>query len=639
MTGRLGIVGKQVWTFRGEIEAVLGLEPVRIGYGRPTRLAAVAGWADGRGALARRVAQALRVPFRPVLEGPLRSVRPDPAIAPASLLLGAPILPVNAGRAEAGLALWRRLRLSWRNDGRDRLPEELAGREAIRVVVAGPGTSWPTLPPGGQAVVLAEPGTPRGIAEALVRRISGAVLATRVNPAALFDAALSIHAGPGRMAREARMAGHAVVAMGPEPAEEGSALHLFTRHVLAEPNYFDAWSRRPTDFETAADQLAWQRDRFLENDRPSFCLGISRWKRGQVARFLDGPDGPPVFASSVDAAIQSARAERGRAVAWETRMPALLPARAAAADVPLVRMEDGFLRSVGLGAAFMPGASAVLDERGIYYDPRSASDLEHILGSADFPPALLERARRLTDRIVALRLSKYNVGRAAGALGWPPGRPIVLVPGQVEDDASVMFGSPSVRRNLDLLAAARLRRPEAFVVFKPHPDVVAGLRQGAVAESDALAYADQIVADASIVDLLEHVDEVETMTSLAGFEALMRGRRVVVQGQPFYAGWGLTEDVHPPTRRPRKLSLDQLVAAALILYPRYIDPVTGLRCPPEVLVDRLAEARDTARAVSPTRTAARALYVRARYALLGPLATQLRRARGSLRSNPASPQE
>ena len=37
----------------------------------------------------------------------------------------------------------------------------------------------------------------------------------------------------------------------------------------------------------------------------------------------------------------------------------------------------------------------------------------------------------------------------------------------------------------------------------------------------------------------------ETMTSLAGFEALLRGKPVTTHGQPFYAGWGLTEDICP----------------------------------------------------------------------------------------------
>jgi capsular polysaccharide export protein len=84
---------------------------------------------------------------------------------------------------------------------------------------------------------------------------------------------------------------------------------------------------------------------------------------------------------------------------------------------------------------------------------------------------------------------------------------------------------------------------------------------------------------------------VHVLTSLTGFEALLREREVIVHGQPFYSGWGLTLDLAPPPRRGRHLTLDELVAGALLLYPRYVDPVTGLLCPPEVLVERLAQNR------------------------------------------------
>ena len=79
------------------------------------------------------------------------------------------------------------------------------------------------------------------------------------------------------------------------------------------------------------------------------------------------------------------------------------------------------------------------------------------------------------------------------------------------------------------------------------------------------------------------VDEVHVNTSLAGFEALLRGKAVTTYGVPFYAGWGLTRDLGPvPARRTAKRSIDELVAAALLIYPRYLDPVTGLPCPAEV---------------------------------------------------------
>ncbi len=85
------------------------------------------------------------------------------------------------------------------------------------------------------------------------------------------------------------------------------------------------------------------------------------------------------------------------------------------------------------------------------------------------------------------------------------------------------------------------------------------------------------------------VDAVHVLTSLTGFEALLRGLPVATHGQPFFAGWGLTEDFGPPLpRRGRRLTLPELVAGVLILYPRYLDPVTELPCSPEVLLDRFA---------------------------------------------------
>ncbi|MET0269324.1 MAG: beta-3-deoxy-D-manno-oct-2-ulosonic acid transferase, partial [Sphingomonas sp.] len=131
--------------------------------------------------------------------------------------------------------------------------------------------------------------------------------------------------------------------------------------------------------------------------------------------------------------------------------------------------------------------------------------------------------------------------------------------------------------------------PEAEIWFRPHPDVDSGLRPGAVPDEIALQHADRIVRGGGMAPLLDAVDAVHTLTSLTGFEALLRGVEVICHGTPFYAGWGLTRDLAPsPPRRSRRLQLDELVAGVLILYPRYLDPETGLPCPPEVLVARLA---------------------------------------------------
>jgi capsular polysaccharide export protein len=306
---------------------------------------------------------------------------------------------------------------------------------------------------------------------------------------------------------------------------------------------------------------------------------------------LDGPTGAPLHTRSVKDAVAKAKMAGGSVIAWSSRDARQLQAACAQAGVPLTRVEDGFIRSAGLGASFVQPSSLAFDTRGIFYDSTQPSDLEIMLEQGEFPPELLERAARLREKLVAARTSKYNV--AAERLGGfdAGGRPVILVPGQVEDDASIHKGSPAIKRNLDLLKAARARHPQAFLVYKPHPDVEAGLRNGKVDAAEASAFADRIVTHGAIIDLIEAADMIETMTSLAGFEALLRGRPVATHGQPFYAGWGLTEDLAPVARRTRRRSIDELVAAALILYPRYLDPVTRLRCTPELLVERLAEAR------------------------------------------------
>ncbi|WP_322788862.1 capsular polysaccharide export protein, LipB/KpsS family [Sphingobium herbicidovorans] len=260
---------------------------------------------------------------------------------------------------------------------------------------------------------------------------------------------------------------------------------------------------------------------------------------------------------------------------------------ARAKAVPIARVEDGFLRSKGLGAALTPPGSVVIDRQGIYYDASRPSDLESLLATHDFPPALIERARRLRAAIRASGVTKY--GQEAGRMfDLPPGRRTVLVVGQVEDDLSVQLGGAGVAGNLDLLQRVRQAEPDAHIIYRPHPDVQAGLRRGHLSDAVVHRHADVLDTGAPLMTLVQAVDAVHVLSSLTGFEALLRDRPVTVHGMPFYAGWGLTRDLAEPNgRRGRSLTIDQLVAAALILYPRYLDPVTRLPCGPEIMVERL----------------------------------------------------
>ncbi len=272
------------------------------------------------------------------------------------------------------------------------------------------------------------------------------------------------------------------------------------------------------------------------------------------------------------------------------------------AGVPLLRMEDGFIRSIGLGVALRPGASHVADATGIYYDASAPSDLERMLEAGGFAPDVLERAQRLRSAVVEARLSKYNVGSTPLPAMPRPGR-LVLVAGQVENDASIRLCGATVTTNADLLRLVRERHPDAVIAFKPHPDVEAGLRPGWVAPEVVSAYADIVLRDVAAADAIDAADHVETISSLIGFEALLRGTSVTTHGLPFYAGWGLTESPTSP-RRTRRVTLDELVAAALIVYPHYVDPRTGLPCPPEVIIQRLSEGDPALTKREPTVEAA-----------------------------------
>lgn len=331
----------------------------------------------------------------------------------------------------------------------------------------------------------------------------------------------------------------------------------------------------------------------IEANRGLSCAtGMAFWKRREVAQLLwDGRSTPLPFLRP-EAGIARARAEGGAVAAWPARVPADFASRAKAAGVAVRWVEDGFLRSAGLGSDLMPPLSLIVDDLWPYFDPERPSRLETIFATHDFSSDLVARAAALRATIVERRIGKY---RAAGTaedghpapLDLPAGARLVVVVGQVEDDLSVLRGGGGLT-NLAVVERARAEEPGAFIVYRPHPDVEAGHRKGAVSDATALAHADRVDRGGSLDALLARADTLHTLTSLTGFEALLRGVRVVVHGSPFYAGWGLTEDRGPALpRRSRRLTLDQLVAGALILYPRYLDPVTGLPCTPERFINGL----------------------------------------------------
>jgi capsular polysaccharide export protein len=354
------------------------------------------------------------------------------------------------------------------------------------------------------------------------------------------------------------------------------------RAALPFSRFADPFRAAPTSLPEAMDILSLWRKTEAENRRIGAFLHMQEWKRAAIARSFGHGEGHAPFAETRDAALAQ---KHGVVLAWAAR---LRPEEEQQARLPIWRVEDGFIRSIGLGVHFAPAASLAIDPIGMHYDATRPSRLEGILAKTVFQPELLARAATLRAEILRHNITKYNIAGAPAPLPSSPGRQRILVVGQVEDDASIIFGAGRINTNLGLLRAVREAVPDAFIIWKPHPDVQSGYRRGYVPARNAAQFADLVLPQGDIRPIFKQVDALHTMTSLAGFEALLRGLPVTCWGRPFYAGWGLTTDMENCERRQRKLTLDELVAGSLILYPRYQDPVTGLPCPPEVLLERLA---------------------------------------------------
>lgn len=444
--------------------------------------------------------------------------------------------------------------------------------------------------PGARIVIKTHPETRAGFRpgyfgpEDTTARVQ--LLNSPVSPWSLLEGAVGVYTVSSQLGFEAILAGHKPRVFGqpfyagwgltrdefpvPRRQRKLTRAQLFAAAMILYPIWYDRFHDRLCSLETAmdileADTRAWRQDHL------GWCAsGMRLWKRGPLQRIF-GRQKRIIFTEDPHKAKETHRPH----MIWASR--------ARPGHQGATRVEDGFLRSRGLGAELVPPLSLVTDQQGIYYDPSHPSDLEDlIVRRAKLTAAQRARAERLIGTLTDRGLSKYNLG---GAVPDLPAGHRILVPGQVEDDASILLGAGTIRTNADLLRATRTAHPDAVIIYKPHPDVEAGLRRGDLGDN---GIADIIASRSDPHALLEQVDEVWTMTSLLGFEALLRGVPVTTLGAPFYAGWGLTRDRAPvPERRRAEPDLAGLVHAVLIDYPRYHDPITGTPCPVEVVVERL----------------------------------------------------
>ncbi len=370
---------------------------------------------------------------------------------------------------------------------------------------------------------------------------------------------------------------------------------IFAASYILYTEYNNPYSKRKSDiFDVITTIIKYrQRDKKLKTD--GYFFGFSLWKHAFIKPFFKNLNNinfinPTSSKNYLDSAIEKGLNSKSRIYIWGKKNFNRIEDYAYKNNIELYRVEDGFIRSVGLGSDLTQPYSLIIDRRGIYFDPNQESDLEYLLNYYNFTTDELSRARKLRLYLKEKKLSKYNNYSDVNII-IPKDKKIVLVPGQVEDDASIYFGANGMT-NLELLQHARKNAKDAYIIFKPHPDVLAGNRVGNILKEDALKFCDIIVTDVSLDSVLLLCNEVHTMTSLVGFEALMRGIKVYTYGLPFYAGWGLSKDSKVCKRRKRILNIDELTAATLILYPYYIEHNSRELCEVEIVLKDLENEKN-----------------------------------------------
>lgn len=365
---------------------------------------------------------------------------------------------------------------------------------------------------------------------------------------------------------------------------------LFSAAYFSYAVYVDPISGEKCELENVLQTLARQKEWQQQFKAHINAIGFSPWKKTFIRDYLNRMQNQIKFLKKLPNNLHNEHSY----VVWGNKYKKRV-ADAKATGTHLFKVEDGFIRSVGLGAHLIRPLSLVFDAVGIYYDPSQPSALENILNKISLSDTQIQRAESLRCKIIAANLSKYNVGKRDDAflkrLAGKSDCKKILVPGQVEDDASIQLGCRGIKTNLDLLLAVREANPDAWIIYKPHPDVEAGLRPGVINASILQRCANEVACNVDLSSCLEQADEVHTMTSLTGFEALLRGKVVYCYGLPFYAGWGLTYDSLQCDRRKRNLNVAELIYAVLVSYPVYKLPNTEYLATVEQVIDYIVNER------------------------------------------------
>ncbi len=331
---------------------------------------------------------------------------------------------------------------------------------------------------------------------------------------------------------------------------------------------------------------------YREEDLPiAICWGFNPWKRNHLQHYLPGVRLAFVRGSRkyiyLKKFVNKFPPHRElQFYAWGMKLPKYARRFARRHRIAVRYVEDGFLRSFNPGALHTMPWSLTFDSKAPYYETREETDLNALLTQAERNG--VDRHRQAAGKagielMRAVRLTKYfplSIGQEA----WTPpptqGRKIILVLGQVEDDAAVIAGYRKGllfrRKFSNLFAAKRAAKdhPDAYILYRPHPDIFHNGRTSR-REKQIAKLCTIIEPTVPLQAVFPHVVHVYAATSLAAFEAAIWGIPVTTLGFPFYAASPAIKNLQGPERGLANLDLHEVFSVAYLEYPRYIHPETN----------------------------------------------------------------
>ncbi len=324
---------------------------------------------------------------------------------------------------------------------------------------------------------------------------------------------------------------------------------------------------------------------YSSKDLPIAILwGFNPWKRNFIQAYF--PEHKLAFVRGARGFIRLRRLLRRFPkhkeflfVGWGTKLPKYAERYAERHKIAVRYVEDGFLRSFHPGALHTKPWSLTIDAQAPYYTTQQSTDLQELLTRT----AQKDKNDKAGEAGIALmragRLTKYFSLRIGDDVWTPPlidDRKIILVIGQIEDDAAILKGyarkwfGPRFS-NLLVVQKAIKDHPDAYVIYRPHPDTFLNGRKSRH-ERKIAKMCTVVEPIVPLHSLFPHVDHVYSGTSLAAFEAALLDIPVTTLGLPFYAASPAIDHLQGPRQGFGQLSLPRLFSVVYLEYPRYIHP-------------------------------------------------------------------